>query len=133
MSKSIHGMTEALSVIGTLLIVSFVFMFSFTSENDARAGSLPDETTAKRQGDAEQGRKLFDGKGICYYCHGIDGYLDQHPQLNQETKAIIDHLKPKPANLRNLNSLKLMTDDERFRLLREGHLRTGMLPDTTAL
>jgi hypothetical protein len=57
--------------------------------------------------------------------------LDQHPQLNQETKAIIDHLKPKPANLRNLSSLKLMTDDERFRLIREGHLRSGMLPDTT--
>src|ERR1700757_5152131 len=86
MTKSNHGMSEVLSIIGAVFIASFVLMFSFTSEDDTNAGSLPDGTTAKTQGDAERGRKLFDGKGICYYCHGIDGYLNQPPELNPETK-----------------------------------------------
>ena len=89
------------------------------------------ETTSKRQGDAEQGRKVFHGKGICDYCHGRDGYLDQRPQLAPETTTFIDRLNPKPADLRNTSSLKLKTDGERFRLIREGHLGTGMFPDMT--
>lgn len=87
------------------------------------------ETPPKRQGDAERGRKVFNGKGICYYCHGTDGYLDKRPQLNADTNRVIDSLDPKPANLRNPGSLMLKTDDERFRIIREGHLGTGMFPD----
>jgi mono/diheme cytochrome c family protein len=121
----------ALALIVAVLIEWLVFMFSFASENDARADSSPAETTSKKQGDAEQGRKVFNGKGICNYCHGSDGHLKQRPQLAPETNAIIDRLDPKPANLRSPGSLKLKTDDERFRLIREGHLGTGMFPDTT--
>ena len=130
MSKSIHGMTTALSAIGALLIGGWlVIMFGLASNNDAKAGFSSAETAAKKQGNAEQGRKLFNGKGICYYCHGIDGNLDQRPQLSPRTNEIIDRLKPKPTNLRDLSNLKLMTDDERFRLIREGHVETGMFPD----
>ena len=47
-------------LVGWLILVS-----SLTSENDARAGPSPSVTTPKRQGDAEQGRKAFNGKGVC--------------------------------------------------------------------
>lgn len=89
------------------------------------------ETPPKRQGDAERGRKAFNGKGICYYCHGTDGHLDKRPRLNADTDKVIDELEPKPADLRKPGSLILKTDDERFRIIREGHLGTGMFPDTT--
>lgn len=113
-------------LVGWLILVS-----ALTSENVARAGPSPSETTPKKQGDAEQGRKVFNGKGICDYCHGQDGHLDQRPHLAPDTTAFIDRLNPKPADLRNPSSLKLKTDNERFRLIREGHLGTRMFPDMT--
>ena len=131
MSKSIRSMTAALSVLGTLLIGGWLaLMFGLMAHNDASAGFSPAQTADKRQGNTEQGRKLFNGKGICYYCHGIDGDLAQRPELNPRTQEIIDRLKPKPANLRDPSNLKLMTDNELFRLIREGHVETGMFPDT---
>jgi mono/diheme cytochrome c family protein len=120
-----------LSLVVAVLVGWLVLVCSLTSENDARASSSPAETTPKRQGDAEQGRKVFNGKGVCDYCHGKDGHLDQRPQLAPDTTAFIDRLNPKPADLRNPSSLKLKTDNERFRLIREGHLGTGMFPDMT--
>jgi hypothetical protein len=51
--------------------------------------------------------------------------------LAPDTTAFIDRLNPKPPDLRNPSSLKLKTDNERFRLIREGHLGTGMFPDIT--
>lgn len=128
MAKPIHCRIAAWPVAQTLLIV-WLLSFGLMSNNDAVAGSLPVETVIEKQGDAEQGRKLFNGKGICYYCHGIDGNIDKRPQLNSETNRIIDRLKPQPANLRDPNKLKLKADDERFRLIREGHVETGMFPD----
>lgn len=123
--------TGTLSFAVAVLAGWLILLSSPASENDARAGSSPAETTPKRQGDAEQGRKVFNGKGICDYCHGQDGRLDQRPHLAPDTTAFIDRLNPKPADLRNPSSLKLKTDNERFRLIREGHLGTGMFPDMT--
>jgi len=124
-------MAMAHSLVVAVLIGWLVFMFLLTSENDAMAGPSPSETTSKRQGDAEQGRKVFNGKGVCDYCHGRDGHLDQRPHLAPDTTAFIDRLNPKPPDLRNPSSLKLKTDEERFRLIRKGHLGTGMFPDIT--
>jgi len=121
----------ALSLIVAVLVGWLILVSSLTSENDARAGPSPSKTTPKRQGDAEQGRKVFNGKGVCDYCHGRDGHLDQRPRLAPDTTTFIDRLNPKPADLRNPSSLKLKTDNERFRLIREGHLGTGMFPDMT--
>jgi mono/diheme cytochrome c family protein len=89
------------------------------------------ETAPKKKGDAEDGKKIFHGKGICSYCHGQEGHLDQRPPLNPDTTAFINRLNPQPADLRNPRSLKLHTDSERFRAVREGHPGTGMFPDTT--
>lgn len=93
-------------------------------------GSAPSARAAER-GDAERGRAVFNGKGICYYCHGADGRLDQRPQLSKETTEVIARLAPSPPDLRNSKSLRLRSDRERFRAIRDGHPGTGMLPDTT--
>jgi len=81
------------------------------------------------QGDVERGRALFNGKGICFYCHGRDGRIDQLPELSPETAGIIARLDPKPSDLRSPRALKLKSDQERFKTIREGHSGTAMLPD----
>jgi virginiamycin B lyase len=86
---------------------------------------------AAERGDAERGRAVFNGKGICYYCHGTDGRPDRRPQLSEETTKVIARLAPNPPDLRNPGGLRLQSDPERFRAIREGHSGTGMLPDTT--
>jgi mono/diheme cytochrome c family protein len=97
----------------------------------AQAGRQAPNTSAAAQGDAERGRAVFNGKGVCYYCHGIDGKRDQRPQLAADTAALIDQLNPPPADLRNRKTLRLTTDKARFNAIREGHPGTGMFPDTT--
>lgn len=85
----------------------------------------------KPKGDTEAGRSVFNGKGVCSYCHGIDGYRDKLPQLAGDTAALIAQLKPQPTDLRNPKSLRLTNDRARAKAIREGHTGTGMFPDTT--
>ncbi len=92
-------------------------------------GSAPGAHAAER-GDAERGRTVFNGKGICSYCHGTDGRLDQRPRLSEDTMKVIARLAPNPPDLRKSKQLRLKNDRERFRAIREGHPGTGMLPDT---
>ena len=82
-------------------------------------------------GDAEMGRDLFNGKGVCHYCHGVDGFLNRRPSLAPDTKSMIDRLSPTPANLRSPDVLHLKEDQARFNIIRHGHLGTGMFPDHT--
>jgi mono/diheme cytochrome c family protein len=86
---------------------------------------------APAQGDAERGQAIFNGKGICYFCHGVDGRPDQRPELEEETASVVARLSPVAINLRNPKVLRLKSDEERFRAIREGHPGTGMLPDKT--
>lgn len=74
---------------------------------------------------------MFNGKGVCYYCHGIDGYLSKTPRLEADTAKLIANLDPPPTDLRNSDVLRLKTNKERIRAIREGHPGTGMFPDTT--
>lgn len=83
------------------------------------------------QGNAEAGRSLFNGKGVCYYCHGVDGYMDKRPELAADTAALIARLNPPPADLRNAKALHLKHDKQRAQAVREGHPGTGMFPDRT--
>ena len=53
------------------------------------------------------------------------------PQLAPDTAAFIAELDPKPADLRRRKGLRLQSDMARARIIREGHLGTGMFPDTT--
>jgi mono/diheme cytochrome c family protein len=97
---------------------------------DAWAGAPP-PPSAKLKGNVGRGREIFNGKGACHYCHGIDGYLGRSPRLEADTAALIARLNPPPPDLRNPGALRLKTNKERARAIREGHPGTGMFPDLT--
>ncbi|HJS67304.1 MAG TPA: cytochrome c [Nitrospiraceae bacterium] len=116
--------------------VSFVGFLSvgwlaIESEMNVWAEAPPAPKSTKAEGDAERGRAVFNGKGVCHYCHGIDGNKDQRPQLTADTAALIAQLNPPPVDLRNPKALYLTSDKQRARAIREGHPGTGMFPDTT--
>jgi mono/diheme cytochrome c family protein len=113
-----------------LLVGWLASQFMHMSEMTAWAGSLPSPKSTKAAGDVERGRAVFNGKGVCYYCHGIDGNKDQRPQLAADTAALIAQLNPQPVDLRNPKVQYLTSDKQRARAIREGHLGTGMFPDT---
>lgn len=95
------------------------------------AACFPSGLKAEQPGAVEAGRNVFNGNGICYYCHGVDGYRNKMPELAADTAAIISRLDPQPADLRSPTTLRLTTDKERARAIREGHPGTGMFPDST--
>lgn len=99
------------------------------------AGLLAADSAARPKatlpGSPEAGRSIFNGKGVCFYCHGIDGDRHRLPRLERETAALIARLSPPPADLRNPKGLRLTTDEARAKAIREGHPGTGMFPDTT--
>jgi mono/diheme cytochrome c family protein len=119
-----------LNFFSILLAGLLASQFTYMAEMNTWAGSptLPKGTMPA--GDAERGRAVFNGKGVCYYCHGVDGNRDQRPQLKADTTALIAQLNPQPTDLRNLKVLRLKTDKQRARAIREGHPGTGMFPDT---
>ena len=123
--------TGWLNFFSILLVGWLAILFTQMSDMNAWAGPQSSNKSAKAQGDAERGRAVFNGKGVCYYCHGIDGNKDQRPQLAADTAALIDQLNPPPGDLRNPKVLHLKTDKQRARAIREGHPGTGMFPDTT--
>lgn len=116
---------------GTLCLVLSVGWLAIESEMNVWAEAPPVPKSTKAEGDAERGRAVFNGKGVCYYCHGIDGNNDQRPQLTVDTAALIAQLNPPPADLRNPKTLYLTSDKQRAHAIREGHPGTGMFPDTT--
>ena len=91
----------------------------------------PGEKSPTLKGNAGQGQTLFNGKGICHYCHGVDGVLDKKPSLKPDTAAAIAKLSATAPDLRNRAALTLKDNKARFRAIREGHPGSGMLPDTT--
>jgi len=124
-------------MLGRCLFAGFLLMgwlgihLAYNFDASVWADSQSSPKSAKGQGDPERGREVFNGKGVCSYCHGVDGYRDQPPQLEADTAALIAELNPPPADLRNRKTLRLTTDKARFNAIREGHPGTGMFPDTT--
>ena len=127
MRKILRGLTFA----GFLLAGCWATQFAEIAEMNAWAGSPPSSKGTKAPGDAERGRAVFNGKGVCYYCHGIDGNKDQRPKLTADTATLIAQLNPPPVDLRNSKELRLRTDKQRARAILDGHPGTGMFPDTT--
>ncbi len=64
------------------------------------------------------GRALFQGKGVCFECHGKTGKGDG------QAASI---LNPRPTDLTNRRSLKYRTDKERFNVMKYGIPGTGMV------
>jgi len=114
-----------------LFVGCWGIQFTDTVEMNAWAGSPPSSKSTRAAGDAERGRAVFNGKGVCHYCHGIDGNKNLRPQLAADTAALITQLNPPPVDLRNPEALHLKSDKQRARAIREGHPGTGMFPDTT--
>ena len=131
MTDSTGRILRGLSLVGFLLVGWLAIQLAHLSEMNAWAGSQLSHKSTKAAGDAERGRAVFNGKGVCYYCHGVDGNKDQRPQLAADTAALIAQLNPPPSDLRNRKTLRLTTDKARFNAIREGHPGTGMFPDTT--
>jgi len=123
--------TGWLNVFGMLLASWVWFQPPPLSEMNAWAESAASQPSGKLTGNAGRGREVFNGKGACYFCHGIDGYLARKPRLEKDTAALIARLNPPPTDLRNPGALRLKTNKERSRAIREGHPGTGMFPDTT--
>lgn len=131
MTDSSRKMVVRFSLFCFLLVGLSAIQFPHMFGMDAWAGPRPSNKSAKVQGDAGLGREVFNGKGVCYYCHGVDGYRDRQPQLAADTAALIAQLDPSPPDLRNRKTLQLTSDKARFNAIREGHPGTGMFPDNT--
>ena len=97
---------------------------------DSLSAALAASRKPVSHGNVEAGRSVFNGKGVCYYCHGVDGHIGKRPDLAADTAALIARLKPPPADLRNAKVLHLNNDKQRVQAIREGHPGTGMFPDT---
>ena len=131
MTDLIHKILRGLTLTGLIFAGLLAIQFVYLVEMNVWAASPPSSKSTKAAGDAERGRAVFNGKGVCYYCHGIDGNKDQRPQLAPNTAALIAQLNPPPVDLRNPKALSLKTDKQRAHAIREGHLGTGMFADTT--
>ncbi|MBX3302981.1 MAG: hypothetical protein KF693_12275 [Nitrospira sp.] len=115
----------------SLLFTSSLGMELLSPSLSAWAESPTAQPTGKLKGNIMRGREIFNGKGVCYYCHGIDGYIGKRPRLEADTATLIAKLNPPPTDLRNPEVQRLKTNKERARAIREGHPGTGMFPDTT--
>ena len=118
-----------ISVLG-ILVVGWMG-FQDTTTIVVHTAWAESSSSAKLKGNVGRGREIFNGKGACYYCHGIDGYLGRAPRLEADTAALIARLNPPPPDLKNPGALRLKTNKERARAIREGHPGTGMFPDRT--
>ena len=129
LSIRFHGKAALFVVVASLVCLEdglLIMDRAVASQESKKAGKA-----AGNVGNAEAGRIVFNGKGICHYCHGIDGYLDKPPQLAPDTAVLIAQLNPAPADLRNPKTLRLTSDKARANAIREGHTGTGMFPTTT--
>ena len=113
-----------MALIGTVCLAA-----SFIAGSLLWAGSPSQTKPRNGPADAEQGRAIFNGKGLCSTCHGIDGYRDRLPaQLSPNIRENIERLNPAPPDLRQAAALTLTSDKQRFESIRHGHLRTAMYP-----
>jgi cytochrome c553 len=113
------------------LLLSGIVLIAFMHSAEHVCRAEPGEKLPALKGNATQGQTLFNGKGICHYCHGVDGVLDKKPSLKPDTAAAIAKLSAGAPDLRNRAGLTLKDNKARFRAIREGHPGSGMLPDTS--
>ncbi|MEK9139809.1 MAG: hypothetical protein AAB308_02035, partial [Nitrospirota bacterium] len=109
-----------LTVSFCMLIMVWLGVEPVSVADRALAESPPAQPSGKLKGNIMRGREIFNGKGVCYYCHGIDGYLYRTPRLEANTAALIAKLNPPPSDLRNPEVQRLKMNKERARAIREG-------------
>ena len=124
--------SSILGVLGVAASVAWLLSCVLIArETGASQQAIKAQPASEGHGNVAAGRNVFNGKGICHYCHGIDGYRDKPPPLAPDTAALIAQLDPAPADLRNPKTLRLKSDEARAKIIREGHTGTGMFPTTT--
>jgi len=101
------------------------------SDRPAWAESSVSQSGVTYKRSVERGRDIFHGTGACSNCHGMDGYLDRLPHMKEDIAARIARLNPPPTDLRDPGVLRLKTNKERARAIREGHPSTGKFRDFT--
>lgn len=69
---------------------------------------------------AAKGKRLFNGKAVCWGCHGVNA------DPSTVTDKQVAQLNPPPTDLRKGSSLRLHTDDARYDAIRNGIKGTGM-------
>ena len=128
MTALVRNIMQGLILTGTILFSPFLIGLSIFASPYVWAASSPSEPTPKIKGNSEEGRKIYNGKGFCYQCHGYEGYIDRRPQMEPDMRRMIDQLDPKPADFRNPATLKSKNDQERFDTIKNGHSGTAMFP-----
>lgn len=121
-TPQVCGMAVLLAALNGVPVMNGTLTNRLTGQGESQAAET------KRSGDPERGRELFHGRAICSTCHGIDGNRSQLPLMTPNAARAIAGLRPPPANLRDDGTLKLKTDQERFEVIRTGHLFTRMEP-----
>jgi mono/diheme cytochrome c family protein len=71
---------------------------------------------------ARQGKSLFNGKAVCFGCHG------RNADPSTVTSPDVATLNPKPTDLRRKDLLKHPSDEQRFVAIRNGIPGTAMVP-----
>lgn len=70
---------------------------------------------------ATQGKQLFQSKGLCFGCHGMNGD-------GKYTNPKAAELNPPPTDLTRPDKLKYPGDEARYSVIRNGIAGTGMVP-----
>lgn len=128
MMVAIGRTKTAVVLIGLFLLGGVLFDMAPMFGAPVRAGAASGTGTVTPQEGAERGRVIFNGRGMCSHCHGIDGHKDRLPPLSPNALKAIAGINPPPADLRNPAGLKLTTDQARFDAVRHGHMFTAMQP-----
>jgi hypothetical protein len=128
-SLSISLLTK-LRMLFSLLALGLLEVEAGSPSDYAWAESASSQPNGKLKGNILRGREVFNGKGVCYYCHGIDGYIGRPPRVKADTAELIARLNTPPSDLRNPDELRLKKDQERARAIRENHPGIVMFPDS---
>mgnify|MGYP001764721116 CR=1 FL=1 len=73
-SLSLNRLIALAASFGLLFVGGLAMGLMFLPDG-VRAESSTSQQATKLKGNILRGRDIFNGKGACYYCHGIDGYL----------------------------------------------------------
>lgn len=71
----------------------------------------------------QQGKALFNGKAVCFGCHGTNA--DGVTHVNPDVPRLLD---PQPTDLRNPAALRFLTDAARYDVIKNGIPGTAMVP-----
>jgi mono/diheme cytochrome c family protein len=117
--------------VGVVLVVLVVMgaAVAISAEKDPLAPRVPPDQIAAAKADKNpfagnaaaltEGKAIFEGKGTCFTCHGMEGKGDGPAATG---------LDPSPRNFTNPAFDKAKTDGEMMWVLKNGSAGTAMIP-----